>query len=263
MKKNRRRQRRKRGRGIYILPNLITTASLFAGFYSLIATFTGRFIVAAYAILVAVVCDGLDGRVARATGTTSSFGVEYDSLVDLVSFGVAPGFLIYAWALSPYGRVGFLAAFLYVVCGALRLARFNVQVGSVEKGRFNGLPIPAAATLVASTVLFLTYTGYTGKVRNLAVVASIYVVAFLMVSNVKYNSFKELEPFRRRPFHTLVAIVLLVILLLAQPEVMIFAFTVLYILSGPAELAWRRLSEGKREQGEREKEIEGEREKWE
>ncbi len=229
------RKRRNRGKGIYVLPNLITTGSLFAGFYSIVSTFNGEFVKAAYAVLIAVVLDGLDGRVARATGTTSSFGVEYDSLVDLVSFGVAPGFLVYAWALTPYGRVGFLAAFLYVVCGALRLARFNIQVGSLEKGRFNGLPIPAAATLISSMILFINYTGYSGKGKNLAVILSIYVVAFLMVSNVKYKSFKDLEPFRRRPFHTLVAIVLLMILLLSEPEVMIFAFTILYILSGPAE----------------------------
>jgi len=157
----RRRIRREDGisRGIYVLPNLITSGSLFAGFYSIAATYTGQFGKAATAILVGVVLDGLDGRVARMTKTTTKFGVEYDSLADLVSFGVAPAFLVYGWALARFGRWGWLAAFLYLICGALRLARYNVQVHTVEKGKFNGLPIPAAATFVASMILFFYYLG--------------------------------------------------------------------------------------------------------
>lgn len=232
----RRRKKRKDDaqlKGIYILPNLVTSISLFAGFYSLIATYGGQFRKAAIAIIVAVVMDGLDGKIARATRTTSRFGVEYDSLADLVSFGVAPGFLIYAWALSPYGRIGWLASFLYVICGALRLARFNIQVDTLEKKKFNGLPIPAAATLVASMILLFNYLGGMGTYRHIAVVIVIYVLAFLMVSNIKYASFKDLEPFRKRPFNTLVVFVLLLILLLSEPEIMIFASAIIYIMSGP------------------------------
>lgn len=238
MKKSRSKKKRTREsqvRGIYVVPNLVTSANLFAGFYSFIATYGGQFRKAAIAIIIAVVLDGLDGKIARATNTTSRFGVEYDSLVDLVSFGVAPGFLIYAWALSPYGRIGWLAAFLFVVCGALRLARFNIQVDSIEKKKFNGLPIPAAASLIASMVLLFNYLGGMGTYRHIAVVFAIYILAFLMVSNIKYRSFKDLEPFKKRPFNTLVAVVLLLILLLSEPEIMIFVSAVLYIVSGPIE----------------------------
>ena len=140
-------------KGVYLLPNLITSASLFGGFYSIIASLDGDFEKAAIAIFISAILDGLDGRIARLTGSTSKFGVEYDSLADLIAFGLAPGVLIFTWGLRPFGRYGWLAAFLYVVCGALRLARFNVQITTIESKRFNGLPIPAAAVLVAMTVL--------------------------------------------------------------------------------------------------------------
>ncbi len=236
----RKRERRsdQLSRGIYILPNLITSGSLFAGFYSIAATYTGQFPRAAMAIIAGVILDGLDGRVARMTRTTTQFGVEYDSLADLVSFGVAPAFLVYGWALSPFGRWGWLAAFLYLICGALRLARFNVQVHTVEKGKFNGLPIPAAATFVASMILLFHYLGGSGGFKHVAVLLAIYVLAFLMISTVQYTSFKDLEPFRRRPFNTLVVFIFLALLLAAEPQVMIFLFVTGYILSGPAgELA--------------------------
>ncbi|MDA8123195.1 MAG: CDP-diacylglycerol--serine O-phosphatidyltransferase [Deltaproteobacteria bacterium] len=229
------RERRRDGisRGIYILPNLITSGSLFAGFYSIAATYNGQFEKAAIAIIVGVVLDGLDGRVARMTKTTTQFGVEYDSLADLVSFGVAPAFLVYGWALSQFGRWGWLAAFLYLICGALRLARFNVQVNTVEKGKFNGLPIPAAATFVASIILLFYYLGGSGSFRHLALLLAIYVLAFLMVSTVRYNSFKDLEAFRKRPFNTLVVFIFLSLLLAAEPQVMIFVFSSAYVVSGP------------------------------
>lgn len=221
-------------RGIYVLPNLITSASLFAGFYSIAATYTGQFEKAAIAVIAGVVCDGLDGRVARMTRTTTRFGVEYDSLADLVTFGVAPSFLVYGWALSRFGRWGWLAAFLFLICGALRLARFNVQINTVERGKFNGLPIPAAASFVASTILLFYYLGGTaGGYRHVAVLLAVYVLAFLMVSTVRYNSFKDLEPFRRRPFNTLVVFIFLALLLLAEPQVMTFALVSAYVASGP------------------------------
>ncbi len=220
-------------RGVYVLPNLITSGSLFAGFYSIAATYNGAFEKAAMGIIAAVVLDGLDGRVARMTRTTTRFGIEYDSLADVISCGVAPAFLVYGWALSAFGRWGWLAAFLYLICGALRLARFNVQINTVEKGKFNGLPIPAAATFIASMILLFYYLGGSGSFKHFAVLLTIYLLAFLMVSTVKFNSFKDLEPFRRRPFNTLVVFIFFALLLAAEPQVMIFLFVSAYILSGP------------------------------
>lgn len=220
-------------KGIYILPNLFTTGSLFAGFYSMVAGINQDYRVAAIWLFAALVCDGLDGKVARATGTTSKFGVEYDSLADLVAFGVAPGLLMYLWALKPFGRLGWLAAFLFVVCGALRLARFNVQVETVESKRFVGLPIPAAASMVASTVLFFHHMGWPSSYKKLAILILIYFLAFLMVSSVKYYSFKDPELIKKQPFGFLVLAVLLLIIIAAEPAIMMFVLFVCYILSGP------------------------------
>jgi CDP-diacylglycerol--serine O-phosphatidyltransferase len=220
-------------RGVYLLPNLVTTGSLFAGFYGIVATLNGDYNLAAWFILISAVFDALDGKVARMTGTTSRFGVEYDSLADLVAFGVAPGLLMYSWALKSFGKFGWLAAFLYVVCGALRLARFNVQVNTVESRRFVGLPIPAAAGMVASCVLFFYYLGGSGTIRKVSVVLLIYVLAYLMVSNHSYNSFKDPELVKRQPFSFLVVAIILVIVIVAQPEIMLFAIASLYVASGP------------------------------
>ena len=220
-------------RGVYVLPNLITSGSLFAGFHSIASTYNGHFETAAIGIIVGAILDGLDGRVARMTRTTTRFGVEYDSLADLVTFGVAPAFLVYGWALSAFGRWGWLAAFLYLICGALRLARFNVQINTVEKGKFNGLPIPAAAVFIASMIILFYYLGGSGSFKHFAVLLTIYVLAFFMVSTIQFNSFKDLEPFRRRPFNTLVVFVFLAMLLAAEPQVMIFVFISAYIISGP------------------------------
>jgi CDP-diacylglycerol--serine O-phosphatidyltransferase len=244
-------------RGVYVLPNLITSGSLFAGFHSIASTYNGNFEKAAIAIVIGVILDGLDGRVARMTQTTTRFGVEYDSLADLVSFGVAPAFLVYGWALSGFGRWGWLAAFLYLICGALRLARFNVQINTVEKGQFNGLPIPAAATFVSSMILLFYYLGGSGGVRHYAVLLAIYVLAFLMVSTVKFNSFKDLEPFRRRPFNTLVVFVFLALLLAAEPQVMIFVFVTAYILSGMVGEVVEAIRHRRTKHTEREKTIHG------
>ena len=229
-------------KGIYILPNLFTTGSLFAGFYSMVATMGGDYRTAAIWILVSSVFDGLDGKVARATGTTSKFGVEYDSLADLVAFGVAPGLLMFSWALKPFGRVGWLAAFLFVVCGALRLARFNVQVNTVESKRFIGLPIPAAASMVSSTVIFFYHFGWPSSYKKLAILVLIYFLAFLMVSSVKYYSFKDPELIKRQPFGFLVLAVLLIIIIAAEPAIMMFVFFLCYILSGPITflITWPR-----------------------
>jgi CDP-diacylglycerol--serine O-phosphatidyltransferase len=219
-------------KGIYILPNLFTTGSLFAGFYGIVATTNGDFNSAAIWILVSSIFDGLDGKVARLTGTSTKFGVEYDSLADLVAFGVAPGILMYSWALKPFGRLGWLAAFLFVVCGALRLARFNVQVNTIESKRFVGLPIPAAASMVSATVLLFHRFGW-GSYKKLAILILIYSLAFLMVSSFRYYSFKDPELIKRQPFAFLVLAILLLIIIAAEPVMMLFAVFIAYIASGP------------------------------
>lgn len=233
-------------KGVYILPNLITTAGLFAGFYSIIASLRGDFLIAAVAIMAANVFDVLDGRVARVTHTTSRFGIEYDSLCDLVAFGVAPGILVYRWALEPWGTFGWLAASLYVTCGALRLARFNVQLDNVEKRHFIGLPIPAAAEVVASTVMLYYFFGGEGATyRHLIVLMMVYALGALMVSNIRYFSFKEIAIHRRQPFWVLMAVILALKLFIAEPQIVLFAIFMLYAISGPARWAWlygRRLA---------------------
>jgi len=220
-------------RGVYILPNLFTTGSLFAGFYGIVSTLNGNYLTAAWFILVASIFDALDGKVARLTGTTSKFGVEYDSLADLVAFGVAPGLLMYAWALKPFGKLGWLAAFLYVVCGALRLARFNVQVTTVESKRFVGLPIPAAASMVAACVILFYHLGGSGTIRKLSVLILIYVLALLMVSSFRYYSFKDPELVKRQPFGFLVLAIFIIIVIVAEPQIMFFLLFCAYTISGP------------------------------
>ncbi len=223
-------------RGIYILPNLITAGSLFAGFYSMVETLSGNYGTAAIWIFISAVCDGLDGKVARMTGTTSQFGVEFDSLADLVAFGVTPGLLMYSCELKPFGRQGWLAAFLFVVCGALRLARFNVQVTTVESKRFVGLPIPAAASMVASTVLLFSHFGWPSSYKRFAILALIYLLAFLMVSSVKYYSFKDPELIKKQPFGFLVMAIVILIIVAAKPALMVFVIMLCYVMSGPLSL---------------------------
>jgi len=221
-------------KGVYLLPNLITTAGLFAGFYSIIASFHADFLAAAIAILVANVFDVLDGRIARLTHTTTRFGIEYDSLSDLIAFGVAPGILVYRWALEPWGTWGWLAASLYVACGALRLARFNVQYETAEKRHFIGLPIPAAAELIAAIILVYYYFGGRGETeKHFMLLLVTYALAGLMVSNIKYFSFKETDLYKRQPFWILIAIIVLLKLFIAEPQIMLFLTFFLYAASGP------------------------------
>jgi CDP-diacylglycerol---serine O-phosphatidyltransferase len=228
--------RKYRERGIYVIPNLLTTGNLFAGFYAVVAVFNGDFKMASIAILVATLFDGLDGKAARLTKTTSRFGMEYDSLCDVVSFGVAPGLLIHAWALNAFGRLGWIAAFLFVACGALRLARFNVQSATVESKMFTGLPIPGAAGLIAATVLLDEHILAMGReIRPIAILALTYVLAFLMVSNIRYHSSKEFDLRNRKPFNFLVAAVLILIVFAAAPQIMMFSFFAVYAASGPIE----------------------------
>ena len=241
-------------RGVYLLPNLLTSAGLFGGFYSIVACLDGNYEFAAIAIIISSIFDGVDGRVARLTGTTSKFGMEYDSLADLIAFGLAPGILIFTWALRPFERYGWLAAFLFVVCGALRLARFNVQVTTVESRRFSGLPIPVAGVLVAATVLFSYKLGLDDTAKHITVLVMVYALALLMVSNVKYYSFKELNLSRRMPFRLLVGLILLLIVIAAEPVVMIFTLAISYTASGPLLLLFDQRSRIFRKAGHEEDE---------
>src|SRR3972149_1263501 len=225
-------EKKKIKKGVYLLPNLITSASLFGGFYAIIASLDGNYEYAAIAIIISGILDGLGGRIARLTGSSSKFGVEYDSLADLIAFGLAPGVLIFTWALRPFGRYGWLAAFLFVVCGALRLARFNVQITTIESKRFNGLPVPAAAALIAATVLIFFHFGYEEITKHVTILIMVYALAFLMVSNVKYYSFKELNPAKRMPFRLLVGLIFLLIVIAAEPQGMFFIVTLGYAVSG-------------------------------
>jgi len=232
-RRRRKKRDRRRFRGVYLLPNLITTGSLFAGFYAIVAAMDGRFYAAAWAILISMILDGLDGRIARLTQSTSGFGVQYDSLADLVAFGVAPGILAYLWALKDFKQFGWAAAFLFVVCGALRLARFNVQQGSFDPRYFNGLPIPAAAMMVAASVAFYYELGEMHPDGSRFILGMMYVLSFLMVSNIKYISFKKVELFRRHPFHTLVGLVLIFVVVATAPNIMGFLLMAAYVTSGP------------------------------
>jgi CDP-diacylglycerol--serine O-phosphatidyltransferase len=229
-------------KGIYILPNLFTTGNLFCGFWAIISVFQEKFFYASVAILLASVFDVLDGKVARLSGSTSKFGVQYDSLADLVSFGIAPALLAFSWALRPYGKFGWLAAFLFVVCGALRLARFNVQSSSGEVKYFKGLPIPAAALMIALTILLYIELIETDWVKDIAVLVMIYVLAFLMVSNIRYFSFKELDLAKRKPFSIFIFVILSMIVIIMQPVIVLFVFALAYVFSGPVNmiLAWRK-----------------------
>jgi CDP-diacylglycerol--serine O-phosphatidyltransferase len=220
-------------KGIYLLPNLFTSASLFGGFYAIIASIQGRYEAAAIAILVSTILDGLDGRIARFTHTTSDFGTEYDSLSDLVAFGVAPSILTFQWALAPLGRLGWLASFTYVVCGALRLARFNVQKNTTDAKVFKGLPTPAAASFVASFVLFTTVIGGSPEGNNMVAILLITMLSFLMVSNIRYPSFKEFDLKRQKSFNALVAIILVFLVIVYKPRVMLFIVLTVYVVMGP------------------------------
>ena len=239
---------RPRGRGIYLLPNLLTTGGLFGGFFAIIAASQGRFETACIAIFVAAVLDGLDGRVARLTNTQSEFGVQYDSLADLVSFGMAPALVMYHWALVGMkldgvtaGKLGWLGAFLYAACAALRLARFNSQVGQVDKRWFIGLASPAAAGLMASFVWTCNVFGWTGEELRYVALALTVCAGLLMVSRLRYNSFKGSgtgPKSDRVPFFTLLIAVVVLIALWIEPPVTLLVASTLYAVSGP--LMWFR-----------------------
>ena len=236
-----------RPRGIYLLPNLFTTGGLFAGFFAIIAASQGRFEAACVAIFVASVLDGIDGRVARLTNTQSEFGVQYDSLADLISFGMAPALVMYYWALSAmkldgltFGRIGWLAAFLYAACAALRLARFNSQVAQVDKRWFIGLASPAAAGLMASFVWTCHDLQLRGTDLRIPALALTVVAALLMVSRIRYSSFKGSGGAQRVPFVTIVFVLAVLAALMLDPPKVLLATATLYALSGPGAWLWRR-----------------------
>ncbi|QFT53503.1 CDP-diacylglycerol--serine O-phosphatidyltransferase [Microbulbifer sp. THAF38] len=229
-----------RARGVYLLPNLITTGALFSGFYAIVAGMSGNFEAAAIAIFVAMVLDGLDGRVARLTDTQSAFGVQYDSLSDMVSFGLAPALVAFSWGLGTLGKFGWAIAFLYAACAALRLARFNTQVDTVDKGVFIGLASPTAAAIVASMV----WAGHDVEVgTGLAMIAALVTIAagLLMVSNFRYTSFKGLDFKGRVPFVMMLAVILVFSLVTIDPAGVLLTLAVLYTLSGPAMWLWGRV----------------------
>ena len=237
----------RRSRRIYLLPNALTTAALFCGFYAIVQAMNSRFEVAAIAIFVAMVLDSLDGRVARMTNTQSAFGEQYDSLSDMVSFGAAPALIMYEWSLRGLGKWGWLAAFVYVAGAALRLARFNANIGVVDKRYFQGLPSPAAAALVAGLVWIVTdlrqSRWITASGADLAWVSFALTVyaGVTMVSNAPFYSFKDLNLRRSVPFVFILGLVLVFVLVSADPPTVLFALFVAYGLSGYILMAWRKL----------------------
>jgi CDP-diacylglycerol---serine O-phosphatidyltransferase len=235
---------RPKRKGIYILPNAITVSALFAGFYSIVMAMDGRFEIAAIGIFAAAVLDSLDGRVARMTGAQSTFGEQMDSLCDMVSFGAAPALIMYEWALRDLGRAGWIPAFVYIACAALRLARFNTNIGIVDKRFFQGLPSPAAAAMVMGLIWVMDDAGFrdVGQIRWLAVTA--WVVTFFagasMVTNAPYYSFKDVSAMRSVPFIVIVAIAMAIAVISQHPPFAIFALFCVYGLSGYAVYFYRK-----------------------
>lgn len=222
-----------RSRGIYLLPNLFTTGSLFAGFYAIVAAMNDRFEAAAVAVLIAMFMDGMDGRIARMTNTQSDFGVEYDSLSDMVAFGLAPALVIYVWSLSSLGKVGWLAAFIFTAGAALRLARFNTQVEVVDKRYFQGLPSPPAAALLSNTVWVGNDYGIQGAHISWLTLVLTVVAGALMVSNVRYYSFKDFDLKNKVPFVATLVMVLIIVFISIHPPLVLFGMAFSYALSGP------------------------------
>lgn len=240
-------------KGVYILPNLFTSANLFFGFYAIIyalrVTFNQTFTyhICAYFILLAALFDMMDGRVARQTNTASKFGIEYDSLCDLVSFGVAPALVTYLWLFQSLGRLGWVICFLYVACAALRLGRFNVQAGSVENKHFQGLPVPMAALTISGMMLFWkgvdVSTAVVPVFQNLRtmVLVIMFSVALLMVSSIPYRSTKTLSLTRRLPFYSLLLVVLGIVLWAVNPLWIMITLGLVYLVSGPLEYLVRKI----------------------
>jgi CDP-diacylglycerol--serine O-phosphatidyltransferase len=222
-------------KGVYLLPNTITLCGMFSGFFAIISAINGNYLYAAWAIILANVFDGLDGWIARLTNTSTRFGIELDSLSDLVAFGVAPAVMMYNWALRPFDRLGLAVSFLFVACGALRLARFNVQTGTPGSKAFKGMPIPGAATVLASVVIFY-YEFWTGPPDNNIFYPVITILlALLMVSTLRYHGLKEVDFRERRPFWVLIVFVLVIFIMFIHPSKSIFIFSMSYLIWGIIE----------------------------
>jgi len=233
-------------KGIYILPNTLTLCGMFMGFYSILASIKGLYVDASWAIIIAMVFDGLDGWVARLTHSTTRFGIELDSLSDLVAFGVAPAVMLFKWNLASYGRIGWSAAFLFMACGALRLARYNVQMGSAESKSFTGMPIPGAATIVATMVIFYYEIWQTVPAKNIYILLLTFILAVLMVSTLRFHGAKEIDFSKRKPFWILVAIVVAFALIIMHPPIALFIFAMIYLFGGIIEnifLFYRRMKQ--------------------
>jgi CDP-diacylglycerol--serine O-phosphatidyltransferase len=231
-------------KGIYILPNAITLCGMFAGFYAIVAVLNDHFVVACWAILVAGVFDGLDGWVARLTSSATKFGIELDSLSDVICFGVAPSVMLYKWALQPFGRIGWLAAFLFIACGAMRLARYNIQMGTTERKTFTGMPIPAAAGCALSMVLFWNEMGWTPVKSYFILVVTVMLAAF-MVSTMKFHSHKEVNLRERKPFWALVLLLMGFVAVATYPEIALFVIAVAYTSVAIVENSYLLLSRAK------------------
>ena len=235
--------RKVRRRGIYLLPNMLTLGALFSGFYAIIAGMSGNFNEAGWAIMIAGILDGLDGRIARLTNTQSAFGAQFDSLSDMVSFGVAPALIMFSWAFAPLGRLGWAASFIYMSCAALRLARFNVQLATVDKRFFVGLQSP----LAAGVVTFLPWVGYkyglevTPMVAYLCAILTVFI-GFLMISNYSYSSFKELQFKGTVPYMVFVFVVIMLVVVAQNPHEVLLTMAVAYALSGPIMWLYKKQS---------------------
>lgn len=233
----------KQRRALYILPNLFTTANMFSGFYSIIESYHGNYLTAAWLLVLAVVFDNLDGKIARLTHCESRFGFEYDSLSDLVSFGVAPAFLMYTFALGDMGRIGIIASSLFLLTGALRLGRFNVL--TTKTTDFAGLPIPGGAIIVSSIIIAIMHFNIDYKAYSLVLLVSVYVVSFLMVSTIKYRSFKKVKIEKQISIRIFALIILVLSLVIYKPYIFVPLIGIVYALSGPIELIIKILKGGK------------------
>lgn len=225
-------------KGIYLLPNTLTLCGMFCGFFAILSAINGNYLNAAWAIVLANIFDGLDGWIARLTNTSTRFGIELDSLSDLVAFGVAPSVMMYKWSLMPFGRLGWAAAFLFVACGALRLARFNIQTGTTGSKAFKGMPIPGAATVLSTIVIFY-YEFWTGVPdKNVLLLVITILLSLLMVSTIRYHGLKEIDFKERKPFWFLIVFVIVLFILFIHPSTAIFIFAMAYLASGIIESSY-------------------------
>ncbi len=243
-------------KGIYLLPNTLTLCGMFCGFYAIMSAINGNFLHAAWAILLANIFDGLDGWIARLTNTTTRFGVELDSLSDLVAFGVAPAVMMYKWALMPFGRLGWAAAFLFVACGALRLARFNVQTGSSGSKAFKGMPIPGAGSILATVVIFYNVHWEGLPDKHFIYLLLTISLALLMVSTLRFHGIKEVDFKEKQPFWMLIVFVMLLFVMLIHPSTAIFVFAMIYLFWGIIENSILLVRKGRHKKDQRQEQQE-------